>query len=249
MTEPAHEVPNDTRVYAIGDIHGRLDLLQAVEGLVLEDAAGAPERRKVVVYLGDYVDRGPESRGVIEHLVAAPLDGFEAVHLIGNHESMMLAFLEDPSGGPGWMWNGGDATLASYGVAAPNIWTGRDRLAAARDELKRALPPGHRDFLDALALSHREGGYLFVHAGIRPGIALDQQDPTDLMWIREEFLGSAADHGVKVVHGHTIAERPVMLDNRIGIDTGAYLTGRLTCLMLAGDRVTIIGGAGHAAAL
>ncbi len=249
MTEPAHKVPDDTRVYAIGDIHGRLDLLEAVEGLVLDDAAEAPERRKVVVYLGDYVDRGPESRGVIEHLLAAPLDGFEAVHLIGNHESMMLDFLEDPSVGPGWMWNGGDATLASYGVAAPSAWTGRDRLAAARDELERALPPGHRDFLAGLALSHREGGYLFVHAGIRPGVALDQQDPTDLMWIREEFLGSTADHGVKVVHGHTIAERPVMLDNRIGIDTGAYLTGRLTCLMLAGDRVTIIGGGGHAGAL
>ncbi|MFQ5955692.1 MAG: metallophosphoesterase family protein [Kiloniellales bacterium] len=249
MAELRYRVPDDSRVYAVGDIHGRLDLLMAVEDLILEDAAKAPERRKVVVYLGDYVDRGPESRGVIEHLREAPLTGFERVYLIGNHESMMLAFLEDLGAGPGWMWNGGDATLMSYGVAAPTAWTDRNQLEAAQDGLERALPQSHREFLAALVLSHREGDYLFVHAGIRPGVALDKQDPNDLVWIREEFLDSSADHGVMVVHGHTIREQPVRRPNRIGIDTGAYFTGRLTCLILAGDQVTLLQGSGRAGVL
>lgn len=246
---PRRAVPDDCRVYAIGDIHGRLDLLRGLEDLIRDDAATAPEARKVVVYLGDYVDRGPESRGVIEHLLSQPLAGFARVHLIGNHESMMLGFLRDVTAGPGWLWNGGDATLASYGVAPPNAWTDRDQLAAAQDGLSAALPPAHRGFLDRLVLSHREGDYLFVHAGIRPGVALAAQDPHDLIWIREEFLLSAADHGAVVVHGHTITGEPQLRDNRIGIDTGAYRSGRLTALALTGDQLRVIQAHGPAGAL
>jgi serine/threonine protein phosphatase 1 len=236
-------------VYAIGDIHGRLDLLRTLEELIRDDAAAAPETRKVVVYLGDYVDRGPDSRGVIEHLLAEPLAGFERVHLIGNHESMMLDFLRDVAMGPGWLWNGGDATLESYAVAAPMGWSDRDQLEAARRGLAAALSADHRAFLDRLARSHREGDYLFVHAGIRPGVGLDDQDPNDLIWIREPFLDSTAEHGVVVVHGHSIAQEPQYRDNRIGIDTGAYGTGRLTSLVLAGDQVRVIQTHGPAGAL
>ena len=227
-------------MYAIGDIPGRLDLLATLEALIRDDAAAAPEARKVVVYLGDYVDRGPDSRGVIEHLLAEPLAGFECVHLIGNHESMMLDFLRDVAMGPGWLWNGGDATLESYGVAAPIGWSDRDLLEAARSGLAAALPADHRAFLDRLARSHREGDYLFVHAGIRPGVGLDAQDPNDLIWIREPFLESTAEHGVVVVHGHTIAREPQYRDNRIGIDTGAYRTGQLTALRLEGEQCALL---------
>ena len=246
---PRRTVPDRCRVYAIGDIHGRLDLLRTLEGLIRDDAAAAPEARKGVVYLGDYVDRGPDSRGVIEHLLAEPLAGFAAVHLIGNHESMMLDFLRDVAMGPGWMWNGGDATLESYGVAAPIGWSDRDQLEAARGGLSAALPPEHRSFLDRLVRSHREGDYLFVHAGIRPGVDLDTQDPNDLIWIREPFLDSTADHGVVVVHGHTITREPELRDNRIGIDTGAYGTGRLTSVVLVGDQARVIQTHGPADAL
>ncbi len=162
---------------------------------------------------------------------------------------MMLDFLRDVAMGPGWLWNGGDATLESYGVAAPIGWSDRDQLEAARGGLSVALPADHRAFLDRLARSHREGDYLFVHAGIRPGIRLDAQDPNDLIWIREPFLDSTADHGVVVVHGHTITREPQHRDNRIGIDTGAYGTGRLTSLVLAGDQVRVIQTHGPAGAL
>ncbi len=162
---------------------------------------------------------------------------------------MMLDFLRDANAGPGWLWTGGDATLDSYGVNAPAVWADRDPLAAARDALAAALPPDHRRFLDGLAHTHREGDYLFVHAGVRPGVALDAQDRNDLIWIREEFLDSTADHGAMVVHGHSIGERPVRRANRIGIDTGASFSGRLTCLALVGDEVETLQGTGRPTAL
>lgn len=231
---PHHaSAPPDTRIYVVGDIHGRADLLRDLREKVRCDAREAPPRR-VLVYLGDYVDRGPESAAVLEMLTAEPLEAFESVHLCGNHEAWMLAFLDDPAQGSGWMMNGGSATLLSYGVAAMGAAYRRDRLAAAQAELRKRLPPAHLAFLETLAFSHVEGDYLFVHAGIRPGVALDEQVPEDLVWIRDEFLYSDRDHGKVVVHGHTIVDEPELLDNRIGIDTGAFATGRLTCLVLEG---------------
>jgi diadenosine tetraphosphatase ApaH/serine/threonine PP2A family protein phosphatase len=230
---PAAEAPSGTRIYAIGDIHGRSDLLDRLHDMIRVDALGHPSAEKVVVYLGDYVDRGDDSRGVIDRLIDRPLSGFRTVALRGNHEEFLLRFLDDPEVGPAWIANGGDATLYSYGVDWRPAF-GEGDLPAVSEAFRRELPRDHLAFLDGLALSDVEGDYLFVHAGIRPGVALAAQTPDDLMWIRGEFLDSTADHGHVVVHGHTITESPEMRDNRIGIDTGAFATGRLTCLVLDG---------------
>lgn len=234
--DPDHlpEVPKSSRVYAIGDIHGRVDLLGELHEMVLEDAERWPDRRKVVVYIGDYVDRGLQSRQVIDLLLDAPLRGFEVIHLKGNHEDMMLAFLKDVTAGPEWMLNGGDATLYSYGVNLADAGNMDERLEMAQAELRRHLPQRHLDFLESLKLTHAEGDYFFVHAGIRPGVALDRQDELDMLWIRDEFLYSPDDHGKVVVHGHTITGEPEVRPNRIGLDTGAFASGTLTCLTLDG---------------
>jgi serine/threonine protein phosphatase 1 len=219
-------IPAGLAVYAIGDIHGRSDLLDRLHEAILADAAGRPAVGRRIVYLGDYIDRGEDSAGVIDRLVEEPLPGFDAVHLCGNHEDFLLRFLVDERIAPHWLHNGGDATLASYGVPIESDWGRMQR------NLLRALPRRHLAFLENLALSHEVGDYLFVHAGIRPGLPLDWQRREDLLWIRNEFLTATAPHGRIVVHGHSIAHEPEFRSNRIGIDTGAYMTGRLTCLVL-----------------
>lgn len=226
------EAPPGARLYAVGDIHGRLDLLRQLHDMIARDAADARVRRKVVIYLGDYVDRGEESCQVIQFLMDEPLAGFESVHLCGNHEEMMLSFLSDTSVGPMWMYNGGDATLYSYGVGLQNGANVEERQAIMQRKLREALPDTHMQFLRNLRLYHIEGDYLFVHAGIAPGRPLDQQTTQDLLWIRNEFIQSDEDHGRCVVHGHTIMPMPDLRPNRIGIDTGAYFSGTLTCLVL-----------------
>ncbi len=238
--DATHRAPTATRVYAIGDIHGQLDLLRRMRDLISADATADRRERNVVVYLGDYIDRGPESRGVVELLLSAPLAGFEEIHLKGNHEDFMLQFLDDPGVGEQWYLNGGDATLVSYGVERTVMMEGSDRFIAIRDRLRRKLPVEHLAFLRSLAMYHVEGDYLFVHAGIRPGRPMDKQEAHDLMWIRGEFLSSNADHGCCVVHGHSISPEPEMRRNRIGIDTGAYSTGRLTGLVLDGAERRIL---------
>jgi serine/threonine protein phosphatase 1 len=226
-------VPDGRRIYAIGDIHGRRDLLTQLHDAIAVDARSAANLDKVCIYIGDYVDRGADSRGVIDLLLSAPLPGFRTVHLLGNHEDILLRFLEDPTVAPLWIANGGDATLYSYGVDW-RVHTQADDLEALRHALRAAVPANHLKFLRGLALSHAEGDYMFVHAGIRPGRELAQQDAADLIWIREEFLSSQADHGRVVVHGHSISAQPELRDNRIGIDTGAFATGKLTSLVLEG---------------
>jgi len=231
----APSVPAGSRIYAIGDVHGRLDLLTRLHALIAADAADAPVDRRVIVYLGDYIDRGPDSRGVIESLLQPPRAGFEHVHLFGNHEDFLLQFLEHAEVGLHWGAYGGLATLASYGVRPPS---GFAPFAADFETARRALsdkmPSAHLDFLRGLKLTHTEGGYLFVHAGVKPGVALSDQQAEDLLWIRDEFLNSADDFGACVVHGHTIVETPEQHANRIAIDTGAFATGRLTALVLDG---------------
>jgi serine/threonine protein phosphatase 1 len=221
-----------TRLYAIGDIHGRLDLLSELERRIVDDAAAAGAGRNVVVYLGDYVDRGSQSREVVERLIDRPLVGFERRLLLGNHEESMLQFLDDVQIGPAWLAYGGAATLLSYGVRPPS--SDRDFIRV-QEELRGKLPAPHLAFLRSLQLSHVEGDYYFVHAGIRPGIPLDAQRQSDMLWIREEFLHSRQDFGKIVVHGHTITEVPEIKRNRIGIDTGAFATGTLTGLVLQGE--------------
>ncbi len=226
MTSSGPRAPAGKRLYAIGDIHGCQAQLEALLGQIRADAALDRARENVLITLGDYVDRGAHSREVLEILSGPSLPGFTCVHLKGNHDSMMRDFLEDPAAGPLWLMNGGDATCRSYMLdpAGPP-----SELSAA---LGQALSGRHRAFLDSLALTHCEGDYLFVHAGLRPGVPLDEQDPEDLIWIRDPFLFSTRNHGWVVVHGHSPTDAPDRQPNRIGIDTGACYGGDLTCLVL-----------------
>ncbi|HYD30580.1 MAG TPA: metallophosphoesterase family protein [Azospirillaceae bacterium] len=236
QVEPTRaSVPAGVRLYAIGDIHGRLDLLDHLLDLIQEDAASGSDLDRYLVFLGDYVDRGDDSRGVIDRLATGLPPSFGAIHLRGNHEATMLRFLADLTIGTNWLNFGGGATLASYGITLPSAPNPAIMLLAAQRALREQLPPAHRRFLQDLRTSVTVGDYLFVHAGIRPGIPLDRQDDHDLMWIRDEFLESPKDHGKVVIHGHTITFEPEMRANRIGIDTGAFATGRLTALVLEGD--------------
>ncbi|MCH8997742.1 MAG: serine/threonine protein phosphatase [Proteobacteria bacterium] len=228
-------VPDGLRVYAIGDIHGRADLLAQLHRQIEEDAATAPDRvTKTVVYLGDYVDRGLDSKGVIDLILSSPLAGFDTVCLKGNHEDALLRFLQDISVGPDWLAIGGSATILSYGVRIPEGLSSAQRLEHVWKNLRAHMPQKHLEFLSKLDLMYRIGDYVFVHAGIMPGTPLDRQAPEDLMWIREEFLRSKQEHGAIVVHGHSPRDRPDIQNHRIGIDTGAFATNILTCLVLEG---------------
>jgi serine/threonine protein phosphatase 1 len=229
---PVPELPAGRRIYAIGDVHGRADLLAQIHRRIEIDLDLHPVSDPLLVCLGDYVDRGADSAGVIDLLLKPAPGGIPRVALMGNHEALMLRFLTDESAAPVWFANGGDATLDSYGV---DPMLSYDR---ARRELQRRLPGRHRELLESLPLSHEEGDYFFVHAGVRPGVELGLQRREDLLWIRGEFLHSEADHGKVVVHGHSISAEPELRANRIGIDTGAYASDRLTCLVLEGRRQT-----------
>ncbi|HJV25792.1 MAG TPA: metallophosphoesterase family protein [Aromatoleum sp.] len=233
---PAARTPPGTVVYAIGDIHGRLDLLDALlQGIALDAGLRQAERR-VLVYLGDYVSRGAHSRGVVDRVIGWRPAGFEVVALKGNHEEAMLRFLDgELFVGGHWMGHGGVDTLAQYGVVPEDpARRDTDTLEHLRTRLREAVPPTHLALLRSLAASHREGDYLFVHAGVQPGVPLDEQSERDFVWIRNRFLVSDRDHGAVVVHGHCISEQPEVRHNRIGIDTGAYRSGVLTCLVLDG---------------
>jgi serine/threonine protein phosphatase 1 len=234
-------VPEGTRVYAVGDCHGCLEMLRELRAAMIADSAradadGPPASRRVVVYLGDYIDRGPDSSGVLDLLIGEPLEGFETVHLKGNHEAFMGGFLDGEDAAQVWLTNGGTETLSSYGLdvaALKGPWPEVDA-PTLRATLVDAVPEAHRAFVDGLALSHIEGDYFFAHAGIRPGVPLERQGENELLWIREPFLGSTADHGKVVVHGHSTTKEPEVRANRIGIDTGACYGGKLTALVLEG---------------
>lgn len=216
------------RIYAIGDIHGRLDLLRRAIGAIRRDIQehGAAA---LTITIGDYVDRGPHSRGVIERLIDNPFPT-PYVALKGNHEDMLEAFLADAAAGPQWCCNGGEETLQSYGVRLRGDAPADFELA--RQAFRAALPGTHLRFLRALEISHGRGRYFFCHAGVRPGVPLARQRKEDMLWIREPFLASEQDFGAIVVHGHTPAAAPELRRNRIGIDTGAFYSGRLTCVAL-----------------
>lgn len=227
--------PEGTLIYAIGDIHGQLHLLDALLARIGEDAAGADgAKRRVLVFVGDYVDRGPDSAGVIVRVSTGLPGGFEPHCLMGNHEAILLEFLEQPETLAHWLMNGARETLASYGVDSPEMDASPRDVTACREAFAAALPPAHLAFLKALPPTFSLGGYLFVHAGIRPGVALEDQALKDLLWIREEFLDCDDDFGMVVVHGHTPVLEPVVKPNRIDIDTGAWVHGRLTALRLFG---------------
>ena len=232
----APRTPEGARVYAVGDIHGRLDLLRRLHGLIAEDARGAPAATMTIVYLGDYIDRGLDSQRVIDCLLDETPKGLTAIYLMGNHEEVFLQFLDDAAVGEDWLQFGGDATLYSYGVQLAAAGRSQRNLIDAQLTLRENLPARHLSFLRSLRSQCLMGGYLFVHAGVRPGIPLAEQSDRDLLWIRGEFLNSRADHGAMVVHGHSISLGGEDLPNRINIDTGAYATGTLTCLVMDGDK-------------
>ena len=227
-------VPAGVRAYVIGDIHGRFDLLTALYKKIAADIAANAPASSMEVFLGDYVDRGPNSRDVVEWLIRTPAVTDERICLKGNHEEILLECLKSHAAISGWRDLGGFETLYSYGVAPPVSGT-PDDLRRAHHAFTTALPSDHVDFFRSLSTSAELGSYLFVHAGINPGRKLDAQRSQDLLWIREPFLSSTLDFGRVVVHGHTPVEKPQVRNNRINIDTGAYITGRLTCLVLEGD--------------
>lgn len=231
-------VPEGVIVWAVGDIHGRLDLLQPLVAAILADAEASVAERKVVIFLGDYVDRGPDSRGVIRFLADLPADrGVEWRFLKGNHEETMLDFLEDPTVGAQWCEYGGDATLASYGLKMPDLRHKPEAWAHVSADLDHKLTRAERAFLEALETSVTFGDYFFVHAGARPGVALDQQSEEDLLWIRRTFLDSEIEFDRVVVHGHTPTAEVHADRRRLGVDTKAYASGKLTAVRLEGRRV------------
>ena len=240
---PSQPTTGDALVYAVGDIHGRRDLLDILLAKIRADAALAGEARPVLVFIGDYVDRGPDTRGVIEAVLTLAREAaFEVRPLRGNHEAQLLAFLEDPRAGPAWLEFGGGATLASYGVAPPAGRTDEAGWEDARRALAAALPDAHLTFFKQLELAVVCGDYLFVHAGVRPGIPLNEQSEHDLLWIRDEFLSASRPFEKVVVHGHTPEAAPYLGRNRIGIDTGAYATATLTAVRLHGTERSFIQG-------
>jgi serine/threonine protein phosphatase 1 len=226
------------RLYVIGDIHGRADLLDRMVAAIGRDLAARPIENCLTVTLGDYIDRGPDSRGVLERLTRNPFPT-EFVALKGNHEDLLAMFLRDPSTGEHWRRIGGLETLHSYGIDVGPLMRGRDYGRAAQAFLA-AVPPQHLAFLASLRLTLTVGRYFLCHAGVRPGVPLERQSEEDLLWIRDEFLDSRADFGKRVVHGHTPTLEPELLPNRINVDTGAFMTGLLTCAVIEQDDVRFL---------
>lgn len=222
-------LPAGERIYAIGDIHGCARQLANLHAMIADDVTARPVARATLLHIGDYVDRGADSAGVIEMLAAgSPIPGLDMVNLLGNHEFTMIeALAGERAAGTDWLFAGGEATLRSYGVDP----------TGPREDWAHAVPDSHRRFLHDLTLMHRAGGYAFVHAGVRPRVPLAEQARDDLLRARQFFLYSEADFGAVVVHGHTPVKTPVIKHNRIAIDTGAVFGGVMSCAVLEDDRI------------
>lgn len=241
VTPGAPAVPPGTVIWAVGDVHGRLDLLAPLVEAMAADLHGSRAERKMVIFLGDYVDRGPDSRGVLRLLCGlSPTQDVEWRFLKGNHEQAMLDFLDDPSAGARWCEYGGDRALQSWGLRVPELAHRIEAWARVAADLRHKLSQREMDFLENLELSVTVGDYFFSHAGARPGLALDRQSPADLLWIRQPFLNGQAPFERMVVHGHTPTTRVHADHRRIGIDTKAYDTGILTALRLEGRERSLL---------
>jgi serine/threonine protein phosphatase 1 len=225
-------------LYAIGDVHGCVEELEALEAMIVADAAEIAGD-KWLLTLGDHIDRGPNSAAVIERMLSPPPAGFMRRALRGNHEQMLLDFLGDPLRHEYWLMEGGLETLASYGIPLEGFAAG---LSAPEvlGAIRAGIPAAHLDFIAALPLMLALPGFVFVHAGLRPGVALDRQTDEDLLWIREPFLSAPPTSGLRIVHGHTPSRAPVVTAARIGIDTRCFATGRLTALRVLADRSTTL---------
>jgi serine/threonine protein phosphatase 1 len=233
--EARPHAPQGHRAYAVGDVHGRLDLLEQLLLRIEDDNASRGPAKTHLVLLGDLIDRGADSKGVIDLFLERRPSFAKIVFLKGNHEEFFLeAMLGDLAMMQSWLGYGGTECAASYGIGEG--WIMNSSPSDIWSRLADAVPQSHIEFVQDMADTFRFGDYLFVHAGIRPGIPLDQQVSKDLRWIREGFLEDRTDHGMTVIHGHTIVKEVEELPNRIGIDTGAYRTGVLTAIGIEEDR-------------
>jgi serine/threonine protein phosphatase 1 len=229
--------PEGLRLYAIGDVHGCLDMLKAVHAWIEKDLAERPAGDWRVIHVGDYVDRGPDSRGVVQYLMHRTAGDDRHVCLLGNHDEMFVTvFRGDPGYLSLWLAHGGVETLASYGLSRDDF----ERRVVYGEGFDDAVPAEHLDFLAGLDRSARHGDYFFVHAGIDPEHPLEAQNPRDLIWIRDPFLLDQRDHGVVVIHGHTPVRRLDVRANRVGIDTAAVFGGTLSCIVLEGTSKALL---------
>ena len=235
---------DDTRIYAVGDVHGERRLLEELLEMIKDDARGRePVATQRLIFLGDYVDRGPDTHGVVERLLTGLPPGFQPEFLMGNHERLLLDALDAGDKLSLWLYNGGEPALASYGLT-PRTLRNLGRGSEAARAIDDAIGARHLEFYRTLQLSATYGDYFFTHAGVRPGITLDAQKPSDLIWIREPFLSFTGTLEKIVVHGHTPVPVPAIRPHRIGIDTGAFQTGRLTAVRLEGDDVSFLTASG-----
>ena len=231
-------LPAGLRIYAIGDIHGRLDLLDQLLTLISYDIALRSTVRPVYIFLGDYIDRGPSSRATIDRLIEHGQTS-ESIFLKGNHELIALKCLSDRNLFEQWLRLGGLETLISYGLAPESAASGK-QIVELQSAFHNALPRAHFRFFSDLQNSFACGDFFFAHAGVKPNVELSRQKESDLLWIRDEFLSSSRDFGKIIVHGHTPVTEIEVGPNRINIDTGAFATGRLTCLILEGESLSIV---------
>jgi serine/threonine protein phosphatase 1 len=231
-------LPVGTRIYAIGDVHGRLDLLDELFARIDADIGRRRAEKPVYVFLGDYIDRGPSSRETVDRLIELRKTN-ECVFLKGNHESIAVRCLVDRSRFDQWMRLGGMETLNSYQISAHGVRSEK-RVVELQAAFHHALPQTHFQFLRDLQASFTLGDFFFAHAGVKPGVDLDIQSENDLLWIREEFLSSNVDFGKIVIHGHTPVHGVEVSSNRVNIDTGAFATGHLTCLVIEGEALSVI---------
>ncbi|WP_291695599.1 metallophosphoesterase family protein [Bradyrhizobium sp.] len=231
-------LPEGLRIYAIGDVHGRRDLLDVLLSRIEADTAERPATQTLHVFLGDYIDRGAASRETIDRLIEHGKRS-ESVFLKGNHELIALRCLREPALFDHWMRLGGLETLASYGIVGINLASGRP-IAEIQSAFHDALPRPHFRFFRDLKTSFACGDFFFAHAGVRPRVDLSQQKENDLLWIRDEFLSCPEDFGKIIVHGHTPTREVEVAVNRVNIDTGAFMTGRLTCLVIEDSSLAVI---------
>lgn len=231
--DPIISAVDEMRLYIIGDIHGRSDLLDRIVDEINRDINEFGWQESLTITLGDYVDRGPDSRGVLDRLSRNPFPT-DYIALKGNHEAIFEEFVNQPSVASHWRDLGGLETLHSYGVPMDNLMLGKGFEEAAR-ALSAVIPEAHRTFLGSLKTHISIDNCFLCHAGVRPNVPLDRQNANDLLWIRDEFLNSRQSFGKMIIHGHTPNEWPEVRPNRVNLDTGAFATGRLTCLVIDRD--------------